>query len=478
MASHSGTYESPLHQDSQEHQRQRARRRAFMLTFAAVAIAGTLYTAMQPRLFKSVATVLMSAPAAIDDTALEADVQGVAIQRRILLGSDITQRLSERIDSEFGIAIEAPVLREQLSVDAVPETNLLELAATGSNRAQLPTLTRAWIAEYTDIRAREIKTRKAQTLSEVQDELAGLEQKLIQARAALDSFRSENEIISLERQGNAVLARLDGLNEALSTAVEEEVRARAYLDSLHQSLAAGAPALSASGLAEAQALAQQLEALRVRESELRAQYTEDYIRKDPRLRDIPTQVKELEERLASYYDERSRQDVAEAERDYATAQKSVAELERRLEAHKQEAYRFNTVYEQHRALIADLERLEQLNREAQARLVQVEVNNVEKYPQIAVIDWPAPQALRVGPNYPALLGGTFAGALLAGIFASWLYGYLHPRNVAPGYVTLSGVHMYPSDREALTRMADEVKALDKDTGPRLVKHQDDDEADS
>ena len=50
----------------------------------------------------------------------------------------------------------------------------------------------------------------------------------------------QHEIISVERQENEVLARLDGLNKALNNAIEEEAKTRAYLDTLREAITRGA----------------------------------------------------------------------------------------------------------------------------------------------------------------------------------------------------------------------------------------------
>jgi succinoglycan biosynthesis transport protein ExoP len=132
--------------------------------------------------------------------------------------------------------------------------------------------------------------------------------------------------------------------------------------------------------------------------------------KDPRLRQIPEQVAELEAELAEAYDEGAQAELRNAERAYASARSSVADLRQRLADHKAAVATFNTVYARHEALEEDLARLEELNREAQARLVQIEVRDVDRYPQLSVIDWPAPEAARIGPPYLLLLGGTLEPA--------------------------------------------------------------------
>jgi succinoglycan biosynthesis transport protein ExoP len=446
-----------------------ARRHVFLRVAAVVLLIGAVYTLLQPTVYRSNATVLMSAPTAIDEQMLDADIQGVAIQRRTLTGAEITRSLAEQLESDYGITIEPLDLRRLLDVSPVPETNLLDLSASGGDAELLPVLVETWITVYSDLRARDIEARKTQTMTEIGDELDGLAGKLTEARGALEAYRAEHEIISMERQENAVLAELDGLNQSLNNAVEEEIRAKAYLDTLQASLAAGEQVVPENERSEVSAMAELLADLRSRLGELRARYTDDYIRKDPRLREIPDQISELEQELSAAYVRGSKAELNNAERAHAAAENGVAEIRARLEAHKQAVADFNTIYATHQALVEDLARLEELNRETQARQVQIEVRRVEKYPQVSVIDWPGPDAQRIGPDYLLLLGGTLVGALLAGIFGVWLYAYLHPRSAQPAYVTLSGVHMYPQDGEAaLENLSQTTQRLEKESALKLA----------
>ncbi len=423
----------------------RQRRRVFFSVGIPVLLAGLLYTVLQPAIYESTATVLMSAPTAIDEQMLEADIQGVAIQRRTLTGREITSTVAQVMRDNYGVSLEPLELRGMLAVAGVPETNLLELSAQGSDDELLPPLVESWIEVYTEMRAEDIASRKNQTLVEVEEELDSLALRLETARAALDDYRAEHEIISMERQENEVLARLDGLNTALNNAIEEEVTAKAYLDTLRTSMAAGEQFVPQEERSEVAAMATQLADLRSRLGELQARYTDDYIRKDARLREVPEQISVLEKALAEAYLEGTKAELDNAERAYTAAEEKVRDLQTRLDSHKASVAAFNTVYATHEALVEDLARLEELNRGTQARRVQIEVRQVEKYPQISVIDWPGAEAVRIGPPYLLLLGGTAIASLLLGIFAVWLYSYLHPRKEQPAFVTLSGVHMYPQD---------------------------------
>ena len=77
------------------------RARLFGVVFAVVLAAGCLYTLLQDTVWRSTATVLMSAPVAFGDDIARADMQTVAIQSRRLLGSAVTTALSERLFDEL-----------------------------------------------------------------------------------------------------------------------------------------------------------------------------------------------------------------------------------------------------------------------------------------------------------------------------------------------------------------------------------------
>ena len=118
----------------------KGRRRYFLRTALVVLLAGFVFTILQPRQYMSNATVLMSAPTAIDQTMLEADIQSIAIQGRILTGNEITIALAEVMGENFQQDLTPLELRSMLDITSIPETNLLELRAISSDADLLPPL--------------------------------------------------------------------------------------------------------------------------------------------------------------------------------------------------------------------------------------------------------------------------------------------------------------------------------------------------
>ncbi len=311
------------------------RARLFGLVAGLTLVVGVIWTLLQPVVYRSSATVLMSAPSAIDAEVAAADIQSVAIQRKILLGEDITRRLAAELDATGAAGLDATELRHLLRVDPVPDTNLVEMSAQGADGELLPRLVDTWIDVYLAVRAEDIEQRKAQTMQVVQDELDGLAVKLEQARAALDDYREEHEIISVERQENEVLARLDGLNKALNNAIEEEAKTRAYLDTLREAITRGAQVVPQGDRRDVEAMDTELRELQVQMLEMSKRYTPEYIEKQPQLRAIPERIEELKAKLAQALSQGRAAELANATQAHAAAQQTVADLQRKLDEHKQ-----------------------------------------------------------------------------------------------------------------------------------------------
>lgn len=425
------------------------RARLFALSFCVTLALGIGWTLLQPAVYRSQATVLMSAPSAIDADVAQANIQSVAIQSRILLGADVTRDLLQELDGGESAALDSQYLRDVLRVEAVPETNLVEMVAEGEDAELLPGLVNTWIDVYLAIRAANVQDTQQQTLGVVQDQMAGLSQRLDDARDKLARYRDEHRITSVQRQQNEELSQLSGLNSALNSAVRLEVKAKANLQSLSQAIAAGRNVVPASERKSVEALERELLQLQTKMTRLKKTYTANYIQNQPGTREIPQRIAELEAALNTELAKEQSLVLAQAEQEHAAALQSVEDLREKLAAQEEKAAQFTTIYNKHQALAEDLEELEKVHRDAQSRLVQVEVNQVEKYPQVEVIDRAAEESVRVGPDYLLLLGGSLAAALGMGILSVWLYGFLGHRPPKPAFVTLSGVHMYPQDLQQL-----------------------------
>jgi uncharacterized protein involved in exopolysaccharide biosynthesis len=436
----------------------------FAVVFLISAAIGLTYNYSRPAVYRSSATLLTSAMTAIDRGSSVADIQHVAIQKQILLGHELLVETLSRIKAS---ATDNPVhqltasdIRNLLDVKPVAQTNLVEILAEGKDPEFLPRLINTWIEVYLDARAAEVKKLTDNISRIIEDELKGLAEKINLARTELATFRKKNDISSTGRNENEALARLKGLNDSLNTASEEEVKAKAHLDAIKSAISRNQTVVPAYEQGSLQNLEKHLQELRERLAEFDKKFTRDYLDKQPALKFVPEQIKELETEIKKKHVYGKNIVLTDAENKYAAAKQTIIEIRAQLDAHKKQAAEFTSKFAEHEALKTDLEGLEKLFRETQERLVQIETSHKEKYPQVTVISRAYLSRDPIGPNYSRDAVIAIAGSLLLGLFSVWIFEYLTRKQESQPPVTLSGIHMYNPSAEMLNYRQTAVNPLE------------------
>jgi uncharacterized protein involved in exopolysaccharide biosynthesis len=370
---------------------------------------------------------LTVAQTAIDQQSSEADVQHVAIQRQILTGQELLnetlarlQQSQAKIDNQsISIKLTIPEVRRLLSVQAVPETNLVELAATGYQPEIFVPLINTWIDVYLERRAEEIRQTTGLTLDALREELTGLEDKILIKRSELEHFRKINNITSLGRENifeNQSLARFKGLNQSLSLASEEAIKTKARLDAVNKAIADGRMVVPSEDKRGMRVLELRLQQLQEQLAEFDRRYTRSYLALQPKLNVLPGQIRDLEKEIKTKWQFGQSIVLSEAEQDFEAAQQSLGEIKKQLEEHKREAIEFSSRFAEHESLLSDLEGLELLQRTTQERLVQIEAKQAEKFPQVKVIERAFLPRDPISPDYTrdaiiAIVGSIILGLL-------------------------------------------------------------------
>jgi len=439
----------------------------FVTVFFLSAAISLTYTYSRPAIYRSSASLLTSAMTAIDKESSPADLQHVAIQKQILLSHELlTETLVKLKSAKVALAqLTTQDIERFLTVEPVPETNLVEIRAEGSDPDFLPLLVNTWLDVYLEARAEDIKKLSGNTAGMVEDELSGLNEKISQKRAELEAFRIANDISSIGREENAPSARLNGITESLNKASEDEVKARANLDAIRAAIARGQAVVPERERGSLQDLERRLHDLQEKLAEFDKRFTRDYLNKQPSLKIIPEQIKKLEAEIKTRRDYGKDLVITEAENQYAAAQQTVKEIRGQLAEIKNQMAAFTTKFTEHDALQTDLEGLEKLSRDTQERLVQVQTSQKEKYPQVSVINRAYRSADPISPDYNRDALISLVSSILLGLFAVWIVEYLtrKPELQAAG-ITLSGVHVYgqPS-AEQIAFQPETTKAIEKNT---------------
>lgn len=420
----------------------------FIAAFALVALPASLWNLTRPPVYRAAAMVLTIVPAERSGAgAAEANLQHVAIQRRILLGRPLLQETLARLredsaptaaprptpaasgethrDAATGAAALTPDdLLTMLAVDPVPETNLVELSATGGEPALLARLVNAWLGAYETLRAREIESQVGDRLAKLDARAQRLEARIQAKRDALDAFRERFDIVTLGRDSNEAMERLSALQKRLDDAETAAAEARAERARIEGAIANGLPVLPDRLANRLERLRQQAEQARARVLRLRERYTDYFIDLDLNKRRVVERAERIEQELAELERQGSQEALASAREAVAAADARVAELRRALSAQQARASRFSSGFAEFESLQEDLAQLETLQREVESERVTMETTVYADYPQIEIIDPAFAPRDPIHPDYQrdlllTLLAATALG-LLTVIVLTWL----------------------------------------------------------
>ena len=418
----------------------------FSVLLVAAAIGVTIVYSRSP-VYRASASVLTVKPKAVDRRSEEADIEHVAIQGRLLLGEELLGRVSQRLAEEGDDNIAGvDRLRGILSVVPVPETNLLELRAEGEFPEQLQRAVNRWAESYEVFRLEEIEAATGRTTAELEDQQEQLLAKIEKARTELLEFREAHDIVSLERDENRSLSALKGLNDSLNKARATLVEADARLIAVNEAIAKGETVIPSEQKADIARMKLDVERTGARVADLKQQYTQRYIDRDPVLKSLPAMLDEMRRELAGAL-QLARQTVKdEARQTVDAAQVSVRTLERELVQHQGEVQQFTQRFKEFKSLEEALASLERISVENQERLAQIQVQNLKKYPPIQVVEWARVPSRPIYPDYERDLMIALAAALGLALFVTWLVEYLSGRPAPAQATPYLGVRIYPGDQ--------------------------------
>lgn len=422
----------------------------FLIAFLVTLVVAMSYVLGRSSIYSSRATLLTVAKTAVDQRSDDIDIQHVAIQKQLLLGAEMLAETTKRLQShpEIKTALTTADIRSMLDVRSVADTNLIEIVAEGSNSGLLPVLVNTWLDAYLAARETEITKTTGDTTQRIQIEITGLTEKIAQKRAELEQFRDHHQIVSTAREENEALARLKGLNDSLNKSVEEEVKAKARLDSIKKSIAKGQAVVPKEDTQRLAILEKRAQELKEELADLDRRYTREYMALTPSMKVIPEKIETLQTEIRQLRSAGQTIVLAEAEQEFSAALQTSLAIREQLAAHKKKAAEFTARFTEHEALKTDLEGLEQRLREAQDRLVQIETKYSRKFPQVDVVERATTPVHPIWPDYTRDSLIALASALIMGLIAVWVVEFLTRKEKAKLAINLSGVHIYGSEDAA------------------------------
>jgi uncharacterized protein involved in exopolysaccharide biosynthesis len=417
----------------------RRRLRVFLAVFLLASLVGIAWVLLQPAQYRAEARLqIRPATAAVSPAPVAAAPEraGPAPQRvepaaagspfltevQVLGSRPVLEQAVARLAAaghDLGALGPDPTaaLQQQIRIEPVSGTQVVELVATGGEAALLAPALNAVVEAYREHVAATYRSTSSSALADAEDEARRLDATVADKLAVVEAFRERHNIVSIEREENQVLARVKGLAASLNTANEAAATAEGKLRSLQESIAAGRAVVRARDNPTLANLEQRASMIREELRELERSYTADYIALDPRMRAQRDRLAELERQIAGARREGEAAALAEAEEAAASARETAERLRRQAAADQQEVQRFTARFNEYKALQDQLVELQGLQRAAAQRVTLLQASELGRMPAVQLLEAAVPPTEVWRPRYlrDAALG--VAGAFLLGLLA-------------------------------------------------------------
>lgn len=366
----------------------------------------------------------------------------VIMQQQILLGVPVLEATLRRLQDQDEAAelrrLNLGDLGRMLSVEVVPQTNLVELKAQGSQPKLLAPVVNAWIDAYQSLREQSTRESASRNYEFLGDEYRQLDKKIEEKREALEQFRAANDIQAQTDSEGTPMVRLKGLNDALNKAIDEAAKAKAKLKAVQAAIARGEPIMPDEEAAGLENLEKRAQELRETEKDLLSRYTSAYVQMNPQHRQVAEKLAQVESLIREKTETGKRSMLSQAEQAQASTEQTVEELQRKVEEAKRESSEFSKRFAQQETMRADLDRLEEMRRDLQEKLARIESNPDNGYPPLQVVGRAYPPLAPAFPRYWRDSGIALAGSLSLALAFVWLFDYLtRGEKAAPAYPTPS-----------------------------------------
>jgi capsular exopolysaccharide synthesis family protein len=344
---------------------------------------------------------------------------------------------------------------EGLGIEPVPDSRLIRLYYSSADPELAARITnahaRAFIAQGLGLRAR----ANDEARRFLEGRLDELRSRLERAEAALNRYRREKGIVSLDTKANVVVDRLADLNLRLTAAEAERIGAEADFRLAGQRSADSLPAVLESAVVKT--LKESLARLEGERASLATRFKPGY----PRVAQLDAQIAEVRRRLV----QEVRSIAAGIESTYLAAKAREDELRAQLGAQKAAALRLEDAAVEYAILEHDAETARQLYGSVRQRIQETNVAAELRASNVFVIDEAAPPLDSSSPRTGRNLAFALLLGLMGGVGFAFLGEYLDSRLRGPqdversvGLASLGVVPDFAPAEAGWPRLAANVRA--------------------
>lgn len=300
-----------------------------------------------------------------------------------------------------------------LDIRPVPRTRLVKIAF----RSPDPSLSvavanahaRAYIRHGAELRSEANK----EGLRFLEEKLVELKERVEKAEAALNQYRREKGIISLDDKENIIVNRLVDLNTRLTEAEAERIGLEAQVHTLQQG-GKSLPMLADNGLVKS--LTEQLAKVEAEGAHLASQFKAEY----PPLQQLKAQEAEIRKQLRQE-EQKAEQGITSA---YQAALRKENELRAKMEEQRTTTLSLKDASVEYAVLSREVDTNRQLYDSVLQRIKEMGVATEMRTSNVSIIDQASFPRLPISPNKrSALMFGALLG-LLSGVGLAFFFEYL------------------------------------------------------
>lgn len=327
-------------------------------------------------------------------------------------------------------------IQSRMEAIPVPATNVVELVATAERSDLLAPLINTTISVYQDMLAKAYNESSGDSKARADDEVAKLERIVAAKRRDVEAFRLRNNIVSLERDENEVLARVRNLSTSLRLANEKAAAAEGKLGSLTESTATGQVVARSKDNPTLANLEQRASKIREELQTLERSFTPEYMAKDPQIVAERTRLAELERQIAAERAASHQTEVIEAKQELASAQGASARIQSEMSQGRQEAAQFTARFNEYKSRQDELAELETAYRDAVQRRAKLEASELERMPATKVLETATTPREPWRPLYWRDSALSLGGSLVIALIAMWLVELFNRPDPQPAVVLI------------------------------------------
>jgi integrase len=326
----------------------------------------------------------------------------------------------------------------------------------------LAPLLNAIVAVYQSRLARAFRSATNESMAQADDEVKKLEATVVAKRRDVEAFRVRNDIVSLQRDENEVLARVRNLSTSLSAANDRVAAAEGKVRALSASAAAGKAAVRSRDDPTLANLEQRASQIREELRDLERGFTPDYLAKDPKVTTQRARLVELERQIVAQRAASQQTAIVEAQEELASAQGASARIQSQMQSTRQEATQFNARFNEYKARQDELGELETAYRDAVQRRAKLEASERARTPTTTVLEAATTPHQAWRPLYWRDTALAIGGSLALALLVMWLVELLNRPETQPAVVLIQpqpGALLYEATPQALANRSAPAMSL-------------------